>query len=171
MVQAVTDKPVLGINAGAIGFLCEVEPPQAGAAIDQVIRGDYRVEERDKLSAWLDGTQLPDATNEVTLQTSRIAKLIQFRITVGGEVLDTLRATASSSRRPRARPATPWPSAAARASQCARTVLAPIAPFRLAARPWVVRPTRRSRSRSWSATRPRRSRRRASWWTARTAST
>jgi len=139
LVQAVTDKPVLGVNAGAIGFLCEVEPPQAGAAIDQVIRGDYRVEERDKLSAWLDGTRLPDATNEVTLQTSRIAKLIQFRIAVGGEVLDTLRgdglivATATGS--------TGYAMSVGGPLMHPRvqgTVLAPIAPFRLAARPWVV---------------------------------
>lgn len=139
LVQAVTDKPVLGVNAGAIGFLCEVEPPQAGAAIDQVIRGDYRVEERDKLSAWLGDVRLPDATNEVTLQTSRIAKLIRFRITVGGEVLDTLRgdgvivstATGSTGYAMSVGGPLMHPSVHG-------TVLAPIAPFRLAARPWVV---------------------------------
>lgn len=139
MVQSVTDKPVLGINAGAIGFLCEVEPPQAGAAIDQVIRGQYRVEERDKLSAWLEDLRLPDATNEVTLQTSRIAKLIRFRITVGGEVLDTLRgdglivSTATGSTGYAMSVGGPLMHPSVRG-----TVLAPIAPFRLAARPWVV---------------------------------
>ncbi|MEK6975546.1 MAG: inositol monophosphatase family protein [Candidatus Thermoplasmatota archaeon] len=138
-VQGITDKPILGVNAGAIGFLCEVEPPQATSAIDQVIRGDYNVEERDKLSAWLGDERLPDACNEVTLQTSRIAKLIQFRIAVSGEVLDTLRgdgiivSTATGSTGyamsvggPLMHPLVPG------------TVLAPIAPFRLAARPWIV---------------------------------
>ncbi|MFA5945163.1 MAG: inositol monophosphatase family protein [Candidatus Thermoplasmatota archaeon] len=139
MVQAVTDKPVLGVNAGAIGFLCEVEPPQAGSAIDQVIRGEYRVEERDKLSAWLEDRQLPDATNEVTLQTSRIAKLIRFRITVGGEVLDTLRgdglivSTATGSTGYAMSVGGPLMHPNVKG-----TVLAPIAPFRLSARPWVV---------------------------------
>ncbi|HJQ92812.1 MAG TPA: NAD(+)/NADH kinase, partial [Candidatus Thermoplasmatota archaeon] len=139
MVQAVTDKPVLGVNAGAIGFLCEVEPPQAGSAIDQVIRGQYRVEERDKLSAWLEDTRLPDATNEVTVQTSRIAKLIRFRITVAGEVLDTLRgdglivSTATGSTGYAMSVGGPLMHPHVRG-----TVLAPIAPFRLAARPWVV---------------------------------
>jgi NAD+ kinase len=139
LVQAVTDKPVLGVNAGAIGFLCEVEPPQAGSAIDQVIRGQYRVEERDKLSAWLEDARLPDATNEVTLQTSRIAKLIQFRITVGGEVLDTLRgdglivSTATGSTGYAMSVGGPLMHPSVKG-----TVLAPIAPFRLAARPWVV---------------------------------
>ncbi len=139
MTQAVTDKPVLGVNAGAIGFMCEVEPPHAGSAIDQIIRGEYRVEERDKLSAWLDDEKLPDATNEVTLQTSRIAKLIQFRIKVSGEVLDTIRgdgvivSTATGSTGYAMSVGGPLVHPLVHG-----TVLAPIAPFRLAARPWVV---------------------------------
>ncbi len=139
MVQGLTDKPILGVNAGAIGFLCEVDPPQAAAAIDQVIRGDYKVEERDKLSAWLGDEKLPDACNEVTLQTSRIAKLIQFRITVSGEVLDTLRgdgvivSTATGSTGYAMSVGGPLVHPLVRG-----TVLAPIAPFRLAARPWIV---------------------------------
>lgn len=136
---SVTDKPILGVNAGAIGFLCEVEPPQATGAIDRIIRGDFRVEDRDKLSAWLDGERLPDATNEVTLQTSRIAKLIQFSIRVAGEHLDTLRGDGIIV-------STPSGSTGYAMSvggplvhpQLRGTVLAPIAPFRLAARPWVV---------------------------------
>lgn len=139
MTQHLTDKPIFGVNAGAIGFLAEVEPPQAAAAIDQIIRGDYRVEERDKLSAWLGAQRLPDATNEVTLQTSRIAKLIRFRITVGGEVLDTLRgdgiivSTATGSTGYAMSVGGPLVHPLVHG-----TVLAPIAPFRLSARPWVV---------------------------------
>ncbi len=134
-----TDKPIFGVNAGAIGFMAEVEPPQAAQALDQVIRGDYRIEERDKLSAWLDGKKLPDATNEVTLQTSRIAKLIRFRITVAGEVLDTLRgdgiivSTATGSTGYAMSVGGPLVHPLVHG-----TVLAPIAPFRLSARPWVV---------------------------------
>ncbi|MES2155312.1 MAG: inositol monophosphatase family protein [bacterium] len=134
-----TDKPIFGVNAGAIGFLSELEPPQAAQGIDQVIRGDYRIEERDKLSAWLDETRLPDATNEVTLQTSRIAKLIRFQITVSGEMLDTLRgdgiivSTATGSTGYAMSVGGPLVHPLVHG-----TVLAPIAPFRLSARPWVV---------------------------------
>lgn len=139
MTQAVTDKPLLGVNAGAIGFLAEVEPPQAANAIDQIIRGDYRVEERDKLASYLEDRRLPDATNEVTLQTSRIAKLIRFRIDVAGEILDTLRgdgiivSTATGSTGYAMSVGGPLVHPLVHG-----TVLAPIAPFRLSARPWVV---------------------------------
>jgi NAD+ kinase len=139
MVLHATDKPIFGVNAGAIGFLAEVEPPQAALGIDQIIRGDYRVEQRDKLQAWLDQRRLPDATNEVTLQTSRIAKLIRFTITVSGEVLDTLRgdgiivSTATGSTGYAMSVGGPLVHPLVHG-----TVLAPIAPFRLSARPWVV---------------------------------
>ena len=139
MCMAVTDKPVIGVNAGAIGFMTELEPAQAASGIDQVIRGDYRVEERDKLSAWLGNERLPDATNEVTLQTSRIAKLIRFRISVSGEILDTLRgdgiivSTATGSTGYAMSVGGPLVHPLVHG-----TVLAPIAPFRLSARPWVV---------------------------------
>lgn len=139
MTQNVTDKPVFGVNAGAIGFLAEVEPPQAPAGIDQIIRGEYRVEERDKLSASLDGKTLPDATNEVTLQTSRIAKLIRFRIAVSGEILDTIRGDGIIVSTPTGSTGYAMSVGGPLVHPLVHgTVLAPIAPFRLAARPWVV---------------------------------
>lgn len=139
MVQEATEKPVFGINAGAIGFLAEAEPPQAAHALDQIIAGRARIEERDRLSCRVGRTRLPDATNEVTIQTSRIAKLIQFSIRVDGEHLDTLRgdglivSTATGSTGYAMSVGGPLVHPAVNG-----LVLAPIAPFRLAARPWVV---------------------------------
>lgn len=145
--QHVTDKPVLGINAGAIGFLTEVEPPQVEDALQRVLAGEYRVEERAKLAVTLTdggGATLPDAVNEVTLQTSRIAKLIRFRVSVDDEVLDTYRGDGVIV-------STPTGSTGYAMSvggplvhpNVEGVVLAPIAPFRLAARPWVVPATSR----------------------------
>lgn len=137
--QQHTDKPVFGINAGAIGFMAEVEPPQAEDAITRILAGEHRVEERQRLAATLEGRRLPDAVNEITLQTRRIAKLIRFTVHVDGEVLDTYRGDgiivstptgstgyAMSVGGPLMHPAVNG------------TILAPIAPFKLAARPWVV---------------------------------
>lgn len=139
MTQRATQKPVLGVNAGAIGFLAEVEPPQAQSAIDRIVRGDYRIEERDKLSSWLGAEQLPDATNEVTIQSSRIAKLIHFRISVSGEHLDTLRGDGIIVSTPTGSTGYAMSVGGPLVHPLVRgTVLAPIAPFRLAARPWVV---------------------------------
>lgn len=137
--QHVTEKPVLGVNAGAIGFLAEVEPPQVEDAIRAVLDGDYRVEERHKMACRLDDEPLSDAVNEITLQTRRIAKLIRFRVEVDDEVLDTYRgdgiivSTPTGSTGYAMSVGGPLMHPAVRG-----TILAPIAPFKLAARPWVV---------------------------------
>lgn len=137
--QHATDKPVFGVNVGAIGFLAEVEPPQATGAIREIQQGKYRVEERDKLAAYLDDKRLPDAVNEVTVQTRRIAKLIRFTVSVDDEILDTFRgdgmivSSATGSTGYAMSVGGPLVHPKVRGM-----VLAPIAPFRLSARPWVV---------------------------------
>lgn len=134
-----TDRPVLAVNAGGIGFLSEVEPKYALNAIDRVLRGDFRVEERAKIACHLDDERLADAANEVTVQSSKIAKLIKFRIEINGEVTDTLRgdgvivATATGSTGYSLSVGGPILHPGVDA-----VVVSPIAPFRLGARPLVV---------------------------------
>jgi NAD+ kinase len=43
--------PALGVNAGRLGFLAEVEPHDLAAALDAVWAGRYRVERRTTLAA------------------------------------------------------------------------------------------------------------------------
>jgi len=43
---AVSGVPVMGVNFGKVGFLASTEVENALSAIDKVIRGEYRVEER-----------------------------------------------------------------------------------------------------------------------------
>jgi len=134
-----TDRPVLAVNAGGIGFLSEVEPKYALNAVERILRGDFRVEERAKIAARLDDERLPDAANEVTVQSSKIAKLIKFRIEINGEVTDTLRgdgvivATATGSTGYSLSVGGPIMHPAVDA-----VLVSPIAPFRLGARPLVV---------------------------------
>jgi NAD+ kinase len=137
--QHFTEKPVLGVNAGAVGFLTEVELEDVAGAMEAVVAGKHTIEERHRISCKIDGVPVSDAVNEVTLQTRRIAKLIRFRITVNGQELDVFRAdgvivsTATGSTGyamsvggPLVHPKVPG------------VVIAPIAPFKLASRPWVI---------------------------------
>jgi NAD+ kinase len=134
-----TDRPILAVNAGGVGFLSEVEPKYIGSAIDRILAKDFRIEERDRLSSWLDGQRLPDAANEVTVQTAKIAKLIKFQTAVDGEVMDTLRgdgvivATATGSTGYSLSVGGPILHPEVNA-----LVISPIAPFRLGARPVVI---------------------------------
>ena len=74
------EKPIFAINSGGMGFLTEVESKYATSGLKKLVAGEYNVEERAKLKVTVDDKRLPDAANEVTVQTSRIAKIIYFQI-------------------------------------------------------------------------------------------
>lgn len=133
------EKPIFAINSGGMGFLSEVESKYAMDGLKQVIDGKYNIEERAKLKIIVDEKRLPDATNEVTLQTGRIAKIMYLQLFVEDELLETLGADGVIV-------ATPTGSTSYALSVggpimdpavCAM-IIAPLAPFRLSARPWVV---------------------------------
>ena len=133
------DKPIFAINSGGMGFLSEVESKYANSGLKQVIDGDFNVEERSKLKITLDGKRLPDAANEVTVQTARIAKIMYLQLFVEDELIETLGADGIII-------ATPTGSTSYALSAGGpildpavnAMVIAPLAPFKLSARPWIV---------------------------------
>jgi len=133
------EKPIFAINYGGMGFLTEVDSKYAISGLKRVIKRDYNIEERAKLKIAVDGKRLPDAANEVTVQTSRIAKIIYLKIFVDDELIDSFGAdgvivatsTGSTSYALSAGGPILDPSVNA-------MVIAPLAPFKLSARPWVV---------------------------------
>ena len=133
------EKPIFAINSGGMGFLTEVESKYAISGLKRIIKGNYNVEERAKLKVIVDKKRLPDAANEVTVQTSRIAKMIYLKLYVDDELIETLGAdgiiiatsTGSTSYALSAGGPILDPSVNA-------MVIAPLAPFKLSARPWVV---------------------------------
>jgi NAD+ kinase len=122
-----------------MGFLSEVESKYATGGLQQVIDGDYNVEERAKLKIMLDGKRLPDAANEVTVQSARIAKIMYLQIFVEDELIETFGADGIII-------ATPTGSTSYALSvggpildpSVNAMVIAPLAPFKLSARPWIV---------------------------------
>jgi NAD+ kinase len=133
------EKPIFSINSGGMGFLAEVESKYAIGGLKKVIEGDYNIEERYKLKVMLDGIRLPDATNEVTVQTGNIAKIIYLQIFVEEELLGNLAADGVIIASPTGSTSYalsvggPIMDPAVNAM-----IVAPLAPFRLSARPWVI---------------------------------
>lgn len=74
------EPPILAINMGARGFLAEVTPKDALKAMDQTLKGNYKLEHTIKLASYLGGKRLPDALNEVSITSSAPAKLLHMRI-------------------------------------------------------------------------------------------
>ncbi|MCI4348994.1 MAG: NAD(+)/NADH kinase [Thermoplasmata archaeon] len=87
--------PILPVNAGTVGFLSEIEgasPVAFDGAIDRVLRGSYFLEERMKLAASIGEKRLPDATNEIVVHTSQVAKMRLFEVQVDRRPVGRLRA-------------------------------------------------------------------------------
>ncbi|HOK58205.1 NAD(+)/NADH kinase [Methanothrix sp.] len=132
-------RPILGINMGTVGFLVDVEPKDAVRTIEHLLLG-FEVDERTRIETLLRGERLPPATNEVALITSSPAKMLDFEIKVNGSPLERLRADGMIF-------ATSTGSTAYAMSaggpivdpHLDAIVLVPVAPFKLSARPWVIR--------------------------------
>lgn len=74
------EPPILAINMGVRGFLTEVEPKNAFAAVDKFFTGDFRIEKSCKLAIKCDDEQIPDALNDVVLSVGEPSKILYTQI-------------------------------------------------------------------------------------------
>ena len=86
------DAPVMGVNAGVLGFLTEVQVDEIKPAIKKLLAGEYHLEKRLKLKTTMNGQRLEDATNEAVVHTAHIAKMRHFAISVDGTPATEIRA-------------------------------------------------------------------------------
>jgi NAD+ kinase len=78
------DGPVLGINAGDVGFLTEVGKGEVRKAINRLKAGNYRVEEKLKLKTVVDGVRFRDAVNEAVVTGADPGKVRHFNLEIDG---------------------------------------------------------------------------------------
>lgn len=85
--------PILGINMGRLGFLAEVQPDEWRQALEQVLAGEYWLEQRLMLNAEVqrDGQLLGryKALNDVVVSRGTLARVIRVTAYVDGERLTT----------------------------------------------------------------------------------
>jgi NAD+ kinase len=84
--------PIIGINAGGVGFLAEIKVDDIEQGIEKLRKGDYIVEERAKLSSWYNGEYLAEAVNEAVVHTDSIAKIRHFKVYVDDKLMTEVRA-------------------------------------------------------------------------------
>jgi NAD+ kinase len=130
--------PVIGINWGEVGFLAELEPPEAPGFLEGLGEG-FRVERRMRIEISLDGERLGEALNEAVIVTSRPAKMLKFTVEIDGIPAERFRADGMLV-------STPTGSTAYAMSAGGPIVdprvegilLVPLAPYLLSSRPMVV---------------------------------
>lgn len=132
------DIPLLGINAGTVGFLTEVNGSEVQSALTRLRSGNYRIDSAIKLRSEVSGSRMPDAVNEAVVHSADIGKVRHFRISIDGRSAGMVRAdgiiistpTGSTSYSLAAGGPIADPSASV-------LVLTPIAPYGISSRPIV----------------------------------
>jgi NAD+ kinase len=76
------ETPILAVNMGRRGYLTEVEPAKAVAAVNSFRKGNYRLEKRAKLAVDMNGTHVVDALNEIVVSSGSPAKMLDLRMAV-----------------------------------------------------------------------------------------
>lgn len=85
--------PVIGVNRGHIGYLCELDSQTVFGAIDALMEGAYMIEERMMLHGYCirGGVKQPPhrALNDFVIHRSGLGQVVNLNISVNGEYLNT----------------------------------------------------------------------------------
>jgi NAD+ kinase len=83
--------PVLGVNAGRLGYLTEVEPAQLPDALERFLTGDYEILERMTLAVVVESrsASLPSSTlfalNEAVIEKAAAGHTIHAAVSINGD--------------------------------------------------------------------------------------
>lgn len=85
--------PVCGINMGQLGYLTEIELPDLEPSIDKLIRGEYSIEERLMLDAYVlrgdEEMYISSALNDVVVTKGGLSRLIRLKLYIDDELAAT----------------------------------------------------------------------------------
>ena len=80
------DIPILGINMGNVGFLTDISTDNFEKNIKEVLDGNYKIEERNLVSAKFGNNHLY-GLNEVVIHSGAYAQLMRYRLNVNDKVV------------------------------------------------------------------------------------
>ena len=138
-----SQKPILGINTGGLGFLAELSNRNVSAALNALKKGDYQLENRMVLQAEVKTTGLKFfALNDVVVEKGEVRRLLRLSLSANGEYICSYASDGLVI-------ATPTGSTAYSLSlggpiinpRMALITALPISPHSLASRPLIFEPT------------------------------
>jgi len=87
--------PILGVNMGTLGFLTEIAVEEFPAVLDRVLAGNFLVEPRATFNAKVTGPGRDGreyrVLNDVAINKSAIARIIEINVNVAGQFMSTFR--------------------------------------------------------------------------------
>lgn len=89
------DVPILGVNLGSLGFLTEIGMDELYPVLENVIRGDFTVENRIMLDVFIyrEGKMVANycALNDVVINRGTLARIVYLEIKINGLYVTTYR--------------------------------------------------------------------------------
>lgn len=85
-------KPVLGIHAGQLGFLTEIQTDEIASFVERIVAGDYRIDTRMMLDVRLhvkEKTERVVAFNDVVFSRSKISHMATIQAYVNGVLFNS----------------------------------------------------------------------------------
>ena len=90
-----SNKPVLGINAGNLGFLADIRLSEVEPFIDRLLARDYRIDDRMMIGGYVeraDGSREEFfAFNDVVITSPKPSKMVQVNASIDGEPFNSYR--------------------------------------------------------------------------------
>src|SRR5687767_2348007 len=88
--------PIAGVNMGTLGFLTEIRVEEFPAVLEQVLDGHFSVEPRVTFSVSVSGPDRDSGKryrvlNDVAINKSAVARIIEMRVSVAGLFVSTFR--------------------------------------------------------------------------------
>ncbi len=85
--------PLIGVNLGTLGYLCELEEATVFTAVDRLMEGQYIMEERMMLSGHNSmGGNIRTALNDIVVHQTGNLTILNLHVYVNGEFLNTYHA-------------------------------------------------------------------------------
>ena len=88
-----TDRPLIGVNTGTLGYLTEVNPGDLSKALEDIMNGEYHIEDRMMLEGEIikpDGevVEIPDALNEIAISKNTFG-VVRFDVLVNDRLINS----------------------------------------------------------------------------------
>ena len=146
--RAVGDRltPILGVNVGSLGFLTEVTVSEIYEALEEIVSGDYRYEDRMNVDAvaMRDGEEKSrfTALNDMVINKGALSRVIEMKTAVDGDFLATYTADGLIVSTPTGSTAYSLSAGGPIVNPAMEAIIAtPICPHTLAIRPMILAPT------------------------------
>jgi len=87
--------PIVGVNLGRVGFLSEVEFTEMYPAMERIIAGDYKIDERMALKCTINAADFHQeyiALNEITIERGRHQRMLEMGVYINDQIFSRYKA-------------------------------------------------------------------------------